>query len=148
MSVVIHWTANFCIHANKGPVIIMAHLKSIYNSPFKDLHSHPIHTCFLIIASNGKYTFLLSRNSILWWSFCSPVKILCWESNGKVCWKISTEQISFQCFISEYGQFKFPYLEIFEIRIFSENQKKNWTTPKIHIQMLHPLCHKANSCYI
>ena len=32
----------------------MNQLKSIYNSPFKDLHSHPIHTCFPIIASNVK----------------------------------------------------------------------------------------------
>ena len=44
--------ANFCIHASKGPVIIMNQLKYIYNSPFKDSHSHPIHTCFLKIASN------------------------------------------------------------------------------------------------
>ena len=32
----------------------MNQLKSIYNSPFKDLHSHPIHTCFPINASNEK----------------------------------------------------------------------------------------------
>ena len=32
---------------------MMNQLKSIYNGPFKDSHSHPIHTCFLIIASNG-----------------------------------------------------------------------------------------------
>ena len=38
--------------ASKGPVIIMSQLKSIYNSPFKDSHSHPIHTCFPIIANN------------------------------------------------------------------------------------------------
>ena len=44
--------ANFCIHASKGPVIIMSQLKSIYNSPFKDSHSHPIQTCFPMIASN------------------------------------------------------------------------------------------------
>ena len=30
----------------------MHQLKSIYNSPFKDSHSHPIHTCFLMVASN------------------------------------------------------------------------------------------------
>ena len=30
----------------------MHQLKSIYSSPFKDLHSHPIHTWFLMIASN------------------------------------------------------------------------------------------------
>ena len=41
----------FCIHASKGPVIIMNQLKSIYNTPFKDWHSHHIHTCFPIIAS-------------------------------------------------------------------------------------------------
>ena len=48
------WTANFCIdlHASKGPVIIMNQLKSIYNSQFKDSHSHSIHTCFLLSASN------------------------------------------------------------------------------------------------
>ena len=26
---------NFCIHASKGPVIVMNQLKSTYNSPFK-----------------------------------------------------------------------------------------------------------------
>ena len=30
----------------------MNQLKSVYNSPLKDLHSHSIHTCFPIIASN------------------------------------------------------------------------------------------------
>ena len=29
----------------------MNQLKSIFNSPFKDSHSHPIHTCFLIITA-------------------------------------------------------------------------------------------------
>ena len=31
------------------PSGFMNQLKSIYNSPFKDSHSHPIHTCFPII---------------------------------------------------------------------------------------------------
>ena len=35
-----------------GPDIIMHQLKSIYNSPFKESHSHPVHTCFAMIASN------------------------------------------------------------------------------------------------
>ena len=43
----------FCIHASKDPVIIMNQLKSIYSSLFKDSHSHTIHICFPIIASNG-----------------------------------------------------------------------------------------------
>ena len=43
----------FFMHASKDPVIIMNQLKSIYNSPFTDSHSHPIHTSFPIIASNG-----------------------------------------------------------------------------------------------
>ena len=47
------WTANFCIHAGKGLVIIITQLKSIYNSLFKDSHSHPIHTCFPIIANTN-----------------------------------------------------------------------------------------------
>ena len=46
------WTVNFCIHASKGPVVIMHQLKSLYNSPFKNSYSHPIHTCFPMIASN------------------------------------------------------------------------------------------------
>ena len=32
------WTAIFCIHVVKGPVIIMNQLKSIYNSPLEDSH--------------------------------------------------------------------------------------------------------------
>ena len=35
----------------------MNQLKSIYNSLFKDSHSHPIHTCFLIIVSNDYENF-------------------------------------------------------------------------------------------
>ena len=42
----------FFIHASKGQVIIVNQIKPIYNNPFKDSHSHPIHTCFPIIASN------------------------------------------------------------------------------------------------
>ena len=40
---------------------MMNHLKSIYNSPFKDSHSHPMHTYLPIIASNasGKFWKLL-----------------------------------------------------------------------------------------
>ena len=30
----------FCIHVGESPVIIMNQLKSIYNSPSKDSHSH------------------------------------------------------------------------------------------------------------
>ena len=41
------------MHASKGLAIIMNQLQSIYNSPFKVSHSHPIHNCFPIIASNG-----------------------------------------------------------------------------------------------
>ena len=44
----------------------------------------------------------------------SPMKSLWWESEAKVWWKTSDEHISiknlsFQCFISNYGQFEFPY---------------------------------------
>ena len=52
MSRVQCWTANFCDLASEGPDIIMYQLKSSYNSPFKDSYSHPIHTCFAMIASN------------------------------------------------------------------------------------------------
>ena len=47
------WTASFCIHAIKGPIIIMDQLKSIYNRSFKYMHSDLIHTCLATIASNG-----------------------------------------------------------------------------------------------
>ena len=46
----------FCIYTSKGPVIIMNQLKQLkyfYNSLFKVSHSHPIHTCFPIIASRS-----------------------------------------------------------------------------------------------
>ena len=46
------WTVRFCIYAGKGPIVVMNQLKYIYNSPVKDLHSHPIQTCFAMIASN------------------------------------------------------------------------------------------------
>ena len=46
------YTANFCIHTSKGPVIIMNQLIPVYNRQFKHKYSHPIHTCYLIIASN------------------------------------------------------------------------------------------------
>ena len=47
------WTVNFCIHASKGPVIIISQSKSIYNSLFKESYSHSIHACFPMVASNG-----------------------------------------------------------------------------------------------
>ena len=49
----------FFIHAGKGPVIIINKLKTIYNSKFKESHSHPIHNCFLMIASNGNVAKLV-----------------------------------------------------------------------------------------
>ena len=33
-------------------MLVTNQLKSVYNRPFKDSHSHPIHICFPIIASN------------------------------------------------------------------------------------------------
>ena len=53
-------TANFCIHASKGPVIIMNQINSIYNGPFIDSHSHFIHTYFPTIASNDSHCFFSS----------------------------------------------------------------------------------------
>ena len=51
----------FDINACKdAAAIIMNKLKSIYNSPFKDSHSHPIHTRFPIIASNVTESRFLS----------------------------------------------------------------------------------------
>ena len=51
----------------------MHQLKSIYNSQFKDSHSHPIHPCFPIIASNvkhGSVQCFCSGSSISWMSSC------------------------------------------------------------------------------
>ena len=45
-------TTNFSIHASECPVFIMNQLKSVYNIPFLDSYSHPIHTCLSMIASN------------------------------------------------------------------------------------------------
>ena len=33
-------------------ILVMNKFKSMYNSPFEDAHSHPIHICFPIIASD------------------------------------------------------------------------------------------------
>ena len=44
----------FFFHAIKGPIIIMKQLKAIYNSPFKNSHSHPIHTCLATIDSKAQ----------------------------------------------------------------------------------------------
>ena len=66
---------HFCIHASKGPFIIMNKLKSIYNtcnSLFRDSHSQPIHICFPIIANNDnvKKVFWFSTAYIsLYWDF-------------------------------------------------------------------------------
>ena len=42
----------FCIHASKVTVITINQLKFIYKSSFIKFHSHPIDTCFPMIASN------------------------------------------------------------------------------------------------
>ena len=62
------YTVNFCSHVSKGPVIIMNQIKSIYNKACKDSHSHPIHNCFLIIASNvsGKFFRIIGWRPSLW----------------------------------------------------------------------------------
>ena len=48
-----YYTANLC------PIFIKNELKSIYNSPFKDSHAHPIHTYFPTITSYVKFTDLI-----------------------------------------------------------------------------------------
>ena len=75
------WTANFCIHASEGPVIIMNQLNSIYNSPFKDSHSHPIHTCFPIIASNVKFRGEYKCSKV--WSV-GKITLPVWNRNGSM----------------------------------------------------------------
>ena len=47
------WTANLCTHASKGQFIIIDQLNSIYNSPFKDSYSHPIHISHLAPQPDG-----------------------------------------------------------------------------------------------
>ena len=47
----------------------MNQLKSIYNIPFKDSHSHPVHICFPIIASNATYKILTLVHTGLFISF-------------------------------------------------------------------------------
>ena len=50
-------------------------------------------------------------------------KDLQWEKLGKKNLVNKFQLKTFQCFISQYGQFKFPYLERFDFEFFSENQK-------------------------
>ena len=83
-----YWPANFCIHASKSPVIILNQLKSICSSPFIDLHSHPIHTCYPIFASNGRPLILIFEGGAvsLWYQIPlwdqTPLKGT-WESDKK-----------------------------------------------------------------
>ena len=51
-------------------------------------------------------------------------------TDRKVWWETTDEQIWIEnltgyCFMSKYGQFKLPYLEIFELIVFSK-KSKNW----------------------
>ena len=48
----------FSIHASECPVFIMNQLKSVYNIPFLNSYSHPIHTCLSMIASNDEQLHL------------------------------------------------------------------------------------------
>ena len=100
----------FCIHASKGAVIIRNQLKYIYNSPFKDSLSHPINTCFLIIASNAVRVELLG----VYWKVCLELtltitcKIILWNLH----WKKFLADISCQSFccfvfILKWHLFKF-----------------------------------------
>ena len=78
------WTTNFCINASEGPFIIIHQLKFVYNSPFKDSHSHPIHTCLSVIASNvadlrgGGATDTWGPNSFIFMQFSANN----WENNS------------------------------------------------------------------
>ena len=99
-----YWTVNFHIHASKGSVITINQLKSFYNSPFKDSHSQPIHTCFLIIASNvyikNKQWKLISRYDL--WTllmyfmfFCVLASTGC-DLNCSVRGRVSSLRASFE----------------------------------------------------
>ena len=59
------WTTNLCFHVGKGSIVIMNQLELIYNSQFKDSHSHHIHTCFLIIDTGRNWLQI----SLLFWHF-------------------------------------------------------------------------------
>ena len=45
----------FLHNAKEGLVILINQLKSIHNSPFRDSHSYPNHTCFSMFARNGEH---------------------------------------------------------------------------------------------
>ena len=64
------WTANSCIHASRGPVIIINQLKSVYNSPFKDWYLNSFHICFPIIASNVFMELVDIWYVCIVWKFC------------------------------------------------------------------------------
>ena len=67
--------------ASECPDIIMHQLKSIYNSPFKDSYSHPINTCFAMIASNG-LLFHTSQSSV-------DPQLWCFVFLSYILWKTS-----------------------------------------------------------
>ena len=72
---------HYCMHASKSPVI---YLKSIYDSPFKDSHSNPIHICFPIITSNEVNLHSL-HFLVLWKQKCASFYQTIWYfSNAKL----------------------------------------------------------------
>ena len=74
-------------------------------------------TCHISIGRAKFYAciFFVIENSILRWTFWGLMKNLQWTNFN--------QKLFFQCFTCKYGQFKNPYLKIFEFRNFSENQK-------------------------
>ena len=87
----------------------------IYDSPrnIKTVRAEFLSVPFILQKFN-------SFDELLWSNEKPWMGILVVKSNEK----ISIENLSFQCLIFKYGQYKSPYLEIFELVFFLKNSKK------------------------
>ena len=104
----------------------MHQLKSIYNSPFKDSHSHPIHTCFPMIASNELKLYLNSFTMLRFFTGQIQFEVL------------NTSPLKFQIFYDKNSGSK------------SHNQEILYSLDNYHLPMklqesniFSPVCHSV-----
>ena len=89
-------------------------LKSIYNSPFKDSYSHPIHTCFAMIASNTRSATDKQSPSCIRCNRWVPLNKNCttrrryWSSQRRYTTKVNTLKVFSRYLAREYKKLQDP----------------------------------------
>ena len=87
-----------------------------YYVNWQELNS--VRTLFFIQKFNSLMNLLWSNEKPQIWTD----RKVWWETTDEQIW---IENLTGYCFMSKYGQFKLPYLEIFELIVFSK-KSKNW----------------------